>query len=384
MQKEQEVKICSRCVCDTTIPGIIFDEQGICNFCKIFNKMEKEYPTGRAAEEKLNKIVNQIKRDGLGKKYDCIVGVSGGRDSTYLLYLAKELGLRPLAVHFDNGWDSEISVTNIKNALDILKIDLVTLVVNWEEFKNLQISFLKASVRDVEVPNDVGILGALHKIAYQEKIKYILNGHSFRTEGVMPLTWNYIEGKYLENIQRIFGDMKLKTFPNFKIRELIWYTVINRIKTVPILALVPYNQKKVSELITKELGWCYYGGHHHESYFTKFFQSYYLPKKFNVDKRKIEASALIRSGQINRDQALKEIQAHEYPYEDELIDYIISKLNITRAEFDRIYNLPVKSFKDYPTYYSLINFLHLPFLWAVKLGIVPELLYQKFFPERTE
>ena len=223
-------RICVRCVADETIPGIYFDENGVCNYCHIHDAMEQEYPQGKKAQKELKALVRRIKLSGKGRKYDCIVGVSGGRDSTYLLYVAVKLGLRPLAVHFDNGWNSALAVTNIKNILTKLKVDLETLVVDWAEFKDLQRSFLLASVSDAEIPTDVGIFGTLHRVAAKEGIKYILNGHSFRTEGVMPIGWTYMDGRYIKSVQKQFGTQKLKTFPNFNLWDMFYYTFIRKIK----------------------------------------------------------------------------------------------------------------------------------------------------------
>lgn len=375
----QPQKICARCVCDTTISSINFDKQGVCNFCHLHDEMEKEYPQGRKGRQKLKEIIRKIKTSGQGKKYDCLVGVSGGRDSTFLLYTAVKLGLKPLAVHFDNGWDSPIAVTNIKKALTRLDIDLVTLVVNWEEFKDLQTSFLKASVPDAEIPTDVGILGTLHQVAIKEGIKYILNGHSFRTEGIQPIDWTYMDGKYIASVSKKFGTHSLKTYPNVGLSDLFKIT-LRRVKTIPLINYLDYNHAQVGKILAAELGWTYYGGHHQESYYTNFFQSYLLPKKFGIDKRKIEYSALIRSGQMTRQNALLKIKTAPMPYEDEMIDYVISKLWLSRDEFQEIMALPPKSFRDYPTYYPMVRALKQPIKIAYKLNLFPRLLYQKFFP----
>ncbi|MCL5407044.1 MAG: N-acetyl sugar amidotransferase [Patescibacteria group bacterium] len=380
MKNSQSNKICTRCVADTTIPNISFDKEGVCNFCYLHNEMEKEYPQGKIGAQKLKEIVQEIKNKGQGKKYNCIVGVSGGRDSSFLLYMAVKLGLKPLAVHFDNGWDSPIAVTNIKKSLEKLKIDLETIVVNWEEFKDLQISYLKASVPDAEIPTDVGILGTLHRVAIKEGIKYILNGHSFRTEGVQPLGWTYMDGKYIVAIQKKFGKYPLKTYPNVNLSDLAEVTW-QKIKTVPLINYVEYNHTKVQKILEKELDWTYYGGHHQESYYTNFFQSYLLPKKFGIDKRKIEYSALIRSGQMTRENALLKIKTAPVPYEDEMINYVISKLWMTRSEFNKIMALPAKTFHDYPTYYPLIRAFKWPMKMTYKLNLFPKLLYQKLFPK---
>ncbi|HNV23439.1 MAG TPA: N-acetyl sugar amidotransferase [Candidatus Omnitrophota bacterium] len=371
-------QICSRCVLDTTVADIRFDEKGECHYCHIHDALGKEFPLTFDGQKKFLAIINEIKQKGHNKKYDIIVGVSGGRDSTYALLKIVELGLRPLAVHLDNGWNSEIAVTNIKNATNKLGVDLLTHVLDWEEFKDLQLSFLKASVPDAEIPTDVAIHGILHKIAAQEHISYVVFAHSFRTEGVAPLSWTYMDGEYIKSVQKRFGRRKLKTFPNMTALDVFYYRFIKNIRVVPLLAYLKYDQKEVTERLSKELGWNYYGGHHHESYYTHFFQSYYLPKKFNIDKRKVEYSALIRSGQMTRQKALDEIQNHPYPYDEELVRYAIKKLGLTKKEFDDIMAVSNKSFRDYSTYYPFIKALK-PLLAVVqKLNFFPKHLYLKF------
>jgi N-acetyl sugar amidotransferase len=368
---------CTRCISDTTIHDIRFDEQGVCNFCAIHDELEREFPRGEAGQRKLQAVIKKIQESGRGKPYDCVVGVSGGRDSTYTLYLSVKLGLRPLAVHFDNGWDSEIAVSNIKNAVMKLNVDLYTHVADWEEFKSLQLSFLKASVSDAEVPTDVAIFGTLHQVAAAEGVRYVINGHSFRTEGVVPISWTYMDGKYISRVHQLFGGGKLKTVPNFTLLDLFYYTIIKRIRVIPILNYVKYKHAEVQAILEKELGWQYYGGHHHESYYTHFFQSYYLPKKFNIDKRLLEYSALVRSGYMTRDEALEKMK-EPYEFNQELVNYTIKKMCLPKEEFNKIMAAPLKSFKDYPTYYPLMNALRYPVRAACALGIVPSLLYRKY------
>lgn len=322
--------------------------------------------------------VAQIKRVGKGKKYDCIAGVSGGRDSTYTLYTAVKHGLRPLAVHFDNGWDSEVAVTNIKNSCAALDVDLHTVVADWDEFKDLQIAFLKASIPEAEIPTDVAIHGALHQVAVQEGVRYVVLGHSFRTEGIAPIEWTYMDGRYINAVQRKFGNLKPRSVPNMTLSKFLYYGFVRRIQVVPILNYVPYLHADVQKILESEVGWTYYGGHHHESVYTHFFQSYLLPRKFNIDKRKLEYSALIRSGQRARDECLKEIEETSYPFDDERVDYCIKKLNLTRDEFDRIMDTPPKSFRDYPTYYPLITALRIPIRMAYRLGVCSPILYFKY------
>ena len=372
-------KICTRCIIDDTVSGISFDEKGVCPFCKIHDELEKRYPLNEDSKIKLNKLVNKIASTGKGKKYDCIVGVSGGRDSTFTLYNTVKLGLRPLVVHFDNGWNSEVAVQNIKNTCKALDVDLYTHVADWEEFKDLQRAFLKASVSDAEVPTDWVIFSVLFKVAAKEKVKYIIHGHSFRTEGTTPLTWTYMDGRYVKQIHKKFGSGKTISFPVMGLMEYLYYTLIKRIKQERILYYIHYEEKEVMDLITKELNWKDYGGKHHESKYTAFFQGYILTRKFNIDKRKLHNSALIRSGQLKREEALVKIQSDPYTGGKELLDYCLKKLDFTQDEFDKIMNETPKSFLVYKSYYSFVKFMKRPIKWATRLGIVPETVYMKYF-----
>ena len=371
-------KICSRCVLDTTVPNIRFDEKGVCNYCKIHDELEKKNPLNERGQQRLNQLVNKIKNKGKNNEYDCVVGVSGGRDSTYTLYIAVKLGLRPLAVHFDNGWNSEIAVSNIKKATTKLDVDLHTVVADWEEFKDLQLSFLKASVPDAEIPTDYSIISVLYQTAAEIGTNYILTGHSFRTEGVSPMGWTYQDGRYIKSVHKKFGKIKVKSFPILMLSELLYYIFIKKIKYVDLLDCIDYRQKEAGEIMKKELDWEYYGGHHHENIYTHFFQSYLLPEKFNIDKRKTEYSALIRSGQMTREKALKEIRENSYPYDKEIVNYTISKLGLTTDEFEEMLSVKPMSFHDYPTYYSIIKLCRIPIKGACKLNLLPHVFYEKY------
>ena len=215
---------CSRCILDTSINDIWFGDNGECKYCKIHDELEKAHPMGPSLKTELDKMVLNIKKVGKNKKYDCIAGVSGGRDSTYVLLTAKRLGLRPLAVHFDNGWNSDISVRNIKNACNKLNIDLFTVVADWEEFKDLQVSFLKSSTPDADIPTDYAIYSVLYDMANKEGIKYILNGHSFRTEGTSPISWTYMDPLYVKDVHRKFGKIKkITSFPHMTVAKLQYF-----------------------------------------------------------------------------------------------------------------------------------------------------------------
>jgi len=372
-------KVCTRCVLDTTVNDIWFDSDGICKYCRIIDEMEKNHPLDEKSGMRLHALVEKIKKEGKNKPYDCIVGTSGGRDSTYTMLKAVELGLRPLAVHFDNGWNTEISVRNIKRACEKLNIPLHTVVADWEEFKDLQVSFLKSATPDADIPTDYAIYSVLFKVAAKEGVKYILNGHSFRTEGTSPISWTYMDSRYLKSVHRRFGKVKrITSFPVLSLINLLYYSFVKGIRDVRILEYMDYNKKEVDEILKTKLGWEYYGGHHHENVYTKFFQSYYLPVKFNIDKRKIELSALIRSGQIKREEALNELNSSSYKYDPSVIDYARNKLELSETEFKNIMENPVKSHDSYPTYLYLIRTLKWPIKIATRLRILPHILYLKY------
>lgn len=371
--------ICNRCLFDNTIEDIWFDETGECKYCHIHDEMEKTHPLNDPLENRYEKIIAQIKKKGRGKKYDCIVGVSGGRDSTYTLLTAVKSGLSPLAVHFDNGWNSDISVQNIKKTCEKLNVDLFTIVADWEEFKDLQLSFLKASTPDADVPTDYAIYSVLYHVANKEGIKYILNGHSFRTEGSSPISWTYMDPLYVRSVHKRFGKIKkFKSFPHMTFFKLQYYIWIKRITEIRLMEFIDYKKNEVDKILTKELNWQYYGGHHHENLYTRFFQSYYLPKKFHIDKRITELGAMVRSGQITRVEAQHEIEFSTYEYAEKTVEYAFSKLGLTKEEFEKIMSLPPKSHHDYPTYLPLIRFLKVPIRIAAKLKLVPYILYLKY------
>ncbi len=372
-------RLCSRCILDTSVPDIWFDEHGECKYCKIHDELERSHPLGPKMEKELNKIIEKVKDSGKNKKYDCIVGVSGGRDSTYTLLAVVRLGLRPLAVTFDNSWGTKIASDNIKKAVEKLNVDLYTVTVDWEEIRDLQIAFLKASVCDVDAPSDIAIYTVLYETAAKKGIKYIFNGHSFRTEGTSPIGWTYMDSKYVKSVHKKFGKLKkLKNFPIIYMTKLIYYVVFKRIKEIRLLEYIEYQRNKTNKILEKELVWEYYGGHHHENIFTKFLQSYYFPEKFNIDKRKTELSALIRSGQLSRLEALKEIKERPYPYDKKLIEFVIKKLNLSNQEFNDIFNLSIKTFKDYPTHFPIIKLVKWPIMIAAKMKLIPHILYLKY------
>ncbi len=298
---------CTRCLYDNTVPGISFDAEGICNYCRIHDQLDREYPTGPEGQAKLREIAEQIKRAGQGKQYDVIVGVSGGCDSSYMLYLAVQLGLRPLAVHFDNTWNSTVAVENIHDVLGKLDVDLFTYVVDNKEYDDIYRSFLKAGVVDIETPTDIGLTTTLYMAAEKYGVRYIFEGHSFRTEGVAPLGWFYIDGKYIDSVQRQFGTYPLRTFPNLWFSGFMRWTAVRGIKRIRPLYYVNYIKRDAMAFLSTELGWEWYGGHHLENRFTAFAHTFYYPERYGIDTRLLGHSALVRSGQLTREQGLEYI-----------------------------------------------------------------------------
>jgi N-acetyl sugar amidotransferase len=370
-------KRCSRCLYDETVPRISFDAEGVCNYCHIHDQLNHEYPTGPEGEQKLHTLADQIRKEGRGKQYDVVVGVSGGCDSTYLLYLTKQLGLRPLAAHFDNTWDSTVAVENIHDALKKLNVDLFTYVVDNKEYDDIYRSFLKAGVPDVEAPTDIGLAVTLYLAAEKYGVKYIFEGHSFRTEGVAPLGWIYMDGKYIESVQKQYGTYPLKTYPNLWMFDFLRWTAIRGIKKIRPLYYINYVKKDAMSLITQELGWEWYGGHHLENRFTAFWHTYFMPKRYNIDTRLLGYAALVRSGQMTREQGLELIQQPQ-PYDAELLEMVKKRLGFSSEEFEQVMNLPRKTYRDFKTYKQAFENLRWLFWALYKLNRVPKSFYMKF------
>jgi N-acetyl sugar amidotransferase len=354
-KSDQDYRQCALTVMDNIAdPGIRFDENGICNYYHEYKAAAAaSVVEGEAGEKKIQELVASIKQAGKGKKYDCLIGLSGGVDSTYVAWLVKQLGLRPLAVHLDNGWNSELAVKNIENIISRLGIDLYTLVVNWEEFRDIQLAYLKASVVDIEVVSDHAIFATMYKLAHEHKIGYIISGTNVVTEHIMPTSWLYQKMDFvnLKDIHRQFGKVKLKTYPTLDFKKYVYYSMVLRLNPVSILNYVPYNKKDVKELITKELGWRDYGGKHYESIFTKFYQAYILPEKFKIDKRKAHLSTLICSGQLTKEQALQELEQKLYDPKELANDkeYVLKKFGLTADAFDAIMQTPPRAHQEFKT-----------------------------------
>jgi N-acetyl sugar amidotransferase len=340
---------------DTSVRDITFEPDGQCSYCRAaLERIARESYVGERHRTRLDGLVSAVRTSGCRKPYDCIIGVSGGLDSSYVAYVVKKrLALRPLAVHFDNGWNSELAVENIELLLKKLDIDLQTCVVDWDEFRDLQLAFLKSGVANTEIPTDHAILALLYRTAAEQGIRYILHGGNLATESIMPAAWmeDAKDLRLIRSIARRFGTMPLKTFPSMSLSRLAYYTFVRRIRYVGILNYVDYTRANAMRTVEAELGWRPYGSKHFESIFTRFFQAYVLPRRLGYDKRRPHLSSLIVSGQITRDDALRQLAGE--PMDStrvaEDMAYVRQKFRLTEAEFDAIMRLPPKSSADYPS-----------------------------------
>ena len=345
--------VCNRCIMDSiNDPDILINDDGVCNHCITFDFEFNKLPKGINREKELESIITKIKLKGIGRKYDCLLGVSGGVDSSYLAYLCSIYGLRPLIIHFDNGWNSELSVLNIQNLLDKLGFDFETLVINWDEFKDLQLSYFKAGVVDLEFPTDHAILASMFKIAKKHKIKFVLSGHNVVTEGTyLPKSWVHSKLDYLnlKDIHKQYGSIKLKTYPYLSFIKRLYNFYNSQFEYIQLLNLVDYNKFEVKKKLVSELSWKDYGGKHFESIFTRFYQGYILPNKFNIDKRVFHYSCLVQSEQITREQAIKLLQ--EPIYDINLLEsdkkYVLKKLNFNEATFEDYMRAPIRKHNEF-------------------------------------
>ena len=369
--------ICSRCVYDNTVSNITFDKQGICNYCKQHDEMCRHYPNGEEGRKELQAIVDQMKADGKGKKYDCVLGVSGGCDSSYLAHiLSKKYGLRILAAHFDNTWNSEIATQNIYKVLNKLEIDLYTEVANNREMDDIFKAFILSGLKEVDAPTDIALTTVLYKAAAKHKIGYIINGHSFRTEGIAPHGWIYFDGKLISDVHKKFGTLPMKKYPNLTFTRFIRYA-LKDIQRIRPLYYMDYNKEEAKEMLQREYGWNYYGGHHLENRFTAFNHLYVYAHKALLDTRLWEHAALVRSGLMGREEALKKLEIPQ-KYPEEIIDLVKKRLRFSNEEFEIYKQQPVKKYTEYKTYKKRFE-LFRPFFWLMlKLDRVPRSFYEKY------
>lgn len=354
-KKENEYNICTNCVMDTSDPNILFDENGICERCnQYYREILPKWKKGEGHEEELITIVDKIKQDGKGKPYDCLLGMSGGFDSSYMLhYVIKELGLRPLVFHVDAGWNMPVSVQNIKKMVDKLGVDLKIETINWKEMRDFQLTFFKAGVPHLDTPQDHAFVAVLDKYAEANNIKYILNGGNISTEVIVnPDSWGYwgTDRKHINDIIKKFGTVPLKEYPFTSIlKRKIYMPYIKGIKVVKLLNYIPYIKRDAEELLKKEYGWEPYPQKHFEDILTKFLEGFWLPKRFGYDVRKPQYSSLILTGQMKREEALERLKTPPLSEEEgeELFKLIASKLEISQEKLREYFELPLRSYKDY-------------------------------------
>lgn len=374
----EKYKICSRCIYDERLPGISFDKDNVCNYCRMIELLVKQYGTGEEkGMDKLNGLIEEIKRNGKNKKYDCVVGVSGGTDSSYMIYWAIKNGLRPLAVHYDNTWNTAIATENIRKVLQHWNIDLYTHVIDNKEADDIYKSFFYAGVSEIDASTDLALSETMYRAAAKFKVKYILEGHSFLTEGITPLGKNYFDGKYIKTIHQRFGKKKMNSYPLMTFWQFIKWTVFFRIKKIRPYWYMKYIKEDAMHFLEKECGWTYYGGHHLENRMTAFCHGIYFPQKFNIDYRNNTLSALVRLGKISREEGLKRY-SRPLNIEPELLSYFKKRLELSDEEYERVMKEVPKYWWEFPTYKKRFELLRPFFYLLAKANLVPMSFYLKY------
>jgi N-acetyl sugar amidotransferase len=378
------LRICSRCIYDERVSAIQFDQYEVCNYCHQVDRLIEQYGTGRSkGESLLSEIVQEIKKEGVGKPYDCIVGVSGGTDSSYLVYLAKQLGLRPLGVHYDNTWNSAIATMNIHRVLKALDVDLYTHVVANKEADDIVRSFFLAGVGELDAATDLGYAYLLRQVSAKYGIKTILEGHSFVAEGITPLGRNYFDGKYVQAIHEQFGRVKMETFPLMTLSRFLKSALFDKVKFIRPLWYIKYSKEDAKEFLAREYDWRYYGGHHLENRITAFAHSVYLPQKFKSDMRNNTLSARVRNGTLSRADAWAEYNTPPL-IEDELVTYFKKRLELSDQQYDVVMAATPKNWTEYPTYKIHFECLRPLFYLLAKANRVPMSFYLKYcFPAKA-
>jgi N-acetyl sugar amidotransferase len=356
-------QVCTRCVMDTTDPEITFDQQGICNHCYDFdNVISKRWFPNEDGKRQLEQIFNKIKHERKNFEYDCILGLSGGLDSSYLALVMKEYDMRPLVVHVDAGWNSELAVYNIEKVVKYCGYDLHTHVMNWPEVRDLQLAYLKAGVANQDVVQDHAFFASLYHFAVDNKINYVINGGNIATEGVFPQSWHHaaMDAVNLKAIHKKFGKLPLRDYKTISfLQYYFYYPFIKKMKVVRPLNYMPYSKELALAELKEKIGYKPYGRKHGESRFTKFFQNHYLPVKFNMDKRKPHLSSMVLSGLMSREQAMEELKKPLYE-ENELREdkyYIAKKLGITVEQLDEYVTSPGHDYSEYANWDSRYAFM---------------------------
>jgi N-acetyl sugar amidotransferase len=379
------VQVCSRCIYDERVDGISFNKEGVCNYCLQIESLAEEYGTGRPdGEEKLQKIVEEVKSAGKGKKYDCVIGVSGGTDSSYMVYLAKQWGLRPLAVHYDNTWNSAIATENIRKVLSALDVDLYTHVVDNKEADDIFKAFFLSGVAEIEASTDLALAETMYRAAHKHGVKYVFEGHSFITEGITPVGRNYFDGKYIKTIHQRYGKKPMNSYPLMTFSRFIYWSSIARIKKIRPFWYIDYSKEEARAFLEKEYDWTYYGGHHLENRMTAFYHGIYMPQKYQSDLRNNTLSALARLGKTTREEGWKEYNTAPL-VEEELLAYFKKRLALSDEEYEQVMQQPPRSWHEFPTYKKRFELLQPLFAVLAKANLVPMSFYLKYcFPAKVD
>jgi N-acetyl sugar amidotransferase len=376
-------QICVRCIYDETVNGIAFDAEGVCSFCRLIETLARDYGTAQESGRlKFEALVEDIKIAGKGKKYDVAVGVSGGTDSSYMLHLAREYGLRPLAVHYDNTWNTAIATENIRKVTSRLKIDLYTHVCDNKESDDIFRSFFLAGVPELDGATDIALAEVMYRAASKYRIQYLFEGHSFMAEGVSPLGRAYVDGGYIAEVHKRFGTLPMSSFPNMTFSKFLYWTLFKRIRKIRPFWYLDYSKQAAKEFLMKEFDWVYYGGHHLENRMTAFHHSYYTPNKFGLDQRNNALSASVRGGLMSREEALAEFASPPH-IEPELLEYFLKRLELSPETFRKVMEAPAKYYTDYPTYKKRFERYRPIFAILAKANLVPMSFYLKYcFPAK--
>jgi len=363
---------------DATVPGLVFDASGVCSHCRIHDKLDRMYPTGEQGRQEMERIATRIRKAGRGKQYDCVVGVSGGRDTSYCLHMTKELGLRPLAVHFNNGWDSDIAKNNLRKICTGMDVDLHTVISDWEESRELTNCTIRACVPYIDMTDDVGIARALYDTAVEEGVRPIILSHSFREEGINPLAWNYFDGRYYRALVKRFARIPIRKRKNVDLHHLIYWHLMKRIQVINLTNYYDDAGQHVEQLLTQRYGWVDTQQHHYDNEMFALV-SYYSRQKFGFDWWRVDLSAKVRTGVISRAEALEKLERPPAFESKENVEYCLKKQGISLEEWEQIMAAPRKFFWDYPNYYSFLKFMKHPIKWAGRLNIIPSYTYEKYF-----
>lgn len=372
------MQTCIRCIYDESVAGIKFDETGICNYCHQIDNLKSDFCTATPEGQlKLNALIERIKKDGKGKEYDCVMGVSGGTDSSYLLLKARDWGLRVLAVHYDNTWNSATATMNIKKILDATGFDLYTYVVNNVEIDDIKLSFMKAGVREFDADTDIGFVQVLRSAAAKFKVNYILEGHSFIEEGLTPVGANYLDGGYVEDVHRKFGIISASSFPNMTFWLFLKWVLLYRQKFIRPLWYMDYSKEAAREELIKRTGWMYYAGHHLENRASAFAHNIWLPQKFGIDYRNLTLAARVRQKKLDRLQAISE-------YSNPVIEnkalrmYLCDRLSLSETEYENLMTGKMRSWHQFKNYKKRFEILRPMFYVLAKFNYVPMSFYQKY------